>query len=180
MRTAPKYLSGSSLLVEANTMVPSSSRTLSLEAWPLWMPAGLRRLPCAAAVLRFACPQLVPAVAPGGEVHLGVQKFCEQENDLPLFVFEKHRVMAAITDVTAHGLRVRPSFAPGYSTDTQSLASAAHGVAVPLQKATVPYGQQIAVVRQRQAGHMIALALVELLDDPLSVYDLCLHHISPF
>ena len=40
MRTAPKYLSGSSLLVEAKTMVPSGRRTLSLEAWPDWMPAG--------------------------------------------------------------------------------------------------------------------------------------------
>ena len=35
MRTAPKYLSGISLLVEANTMVPSGKSTLSLEAWPL-------------------------------------------------------------------------------------------------------------------------------------------------
>ena len=88
--------------------------------------------------------------------------------------------MAAITDVTAHGVRVRPFFCARLQHRHPVFGVAAHGVAVPLQKATVPYGQQIAVVRQRQAGHMIALALVEPLDDPLSVYDLCLHHISPF
>ena len=40
MRIAPKYLSASSLLVQANTIVPSGSSTLSLLACPLVMFAG--------------------------------------------------------------------------------------------------------------------------------------------
>ena len=80
------------------------------------------REPRAAVVLRLAHPELVAAVAPGRKVDLGVQKFCEQQDDLALAVFQKNGVVAAIADVAADGVGIAPAFC-AWLEETQSLAS---------------------------------------------------------
>ena len=133
------------------------------------------REPRAAVVLRLAHPELVAAVAPGRKVDLGVQKFCEQQDDLALAVFQKNGVVAAIADVAADGVGVAPTFCARLESGDPVLGVTAHGVSVPLQKAAVPDGKQRAVRRHGQARHMIALPFVEPFHDPVPFDNSCIH-----
>ena len=138
------------------------------------------RKPCAAVVLCFAHPQLVASVAPGRKVDLGIQKFCEQQDDLALAVFQENGVVAAVADVAADGVRIAPAFCARFEPGDPVLGVPAHGIAVPLQKAAVPDGEQRAVRRHGQARHVIALPFVKPLHDPVSFDDSCFHVGSSF
>ncbi|MPN12598.1 hypothetical protein SDC9_159916 [bioreactor metagenome] len=99
---------------------------------------GMGWQPGAPAVLRFAHPELVSAVAPGGKVYLGIEKFCKQQRDFTFFVFNPDRVMAAIADVATHCVGVGPCRGAGFKHGDPILGVTSHRVAVPLQKAAVP------------------------------------------
>ena len=84
-------------------------------------------------------------------------------------VFDPDRVVAAVADVATDRVRVRPLRGARLQHGDPVLRVASHRVAVPLQKPAVPHGQQVAVVSQRQARHVIALPLVKPLHNPFPV-----------
>ena len=138
------------------------------------------REPCAAVVLRFAHPQLVASVAPGCKIDLGIQEFCEQQDDLTLAVFQENGVVATVADVAADGVRIAPAFCARLEPGDPVLGVPAHGIAVPLQKAAVPDGEQRAIRRHGQTWHVIALPFVKPFHDPVSFDNGCFHVGSSF
>ena len=136
---------------------------------------GMRRQPGAPAVLRFAHPEFVPAVAPGGKIYLGVEKLRKQQGNFAFLVLDPDRVVTAVANVAADRVGIRPVLSTGFQNRDPILRVATHRVAVPLQKAAVPNGQQVSVVRHGEARHMIALPLVKPFHNPFTIDDLCLH-----
>ena len=139
---------------------------------------GARGQPGAAAVGGLSHPQLVAAVAPGGEVDLGVEELGVEQDDLAPAVPDEDGVVAAVADVAAHRVGIGPRLCLRLQHGNPVLGVAAHGVAVPLQKAAVPHGQQVSVGGQGQAGHMVALALVKPFHHPFAIYDRGFHLFS--
>ena len=139
---------------------------------------GPRGQPGASAVGGLARPQLVAAVAPGGEVDLRIQELGVEQDDLALAVLDEDGVVATVADVAAHCVGIGPRLRARLQHRDPVLGIAPHGVTIPLQKATVPHGQQVSVGGQRQAGHMVALALVKPFHYPFAVHDRRFHRLS--